>query len=113
MTFGRLGKSSTLISLVAALGIPQICPAQDSSGNQSWTASSQQGSPGGVVNPTRTNETHTEADGRVVDRTSVETLGPDGPYVPYSDTEKESRRINDTTVLRERSFALNGVFPSR
>ena len=105
MTFGRLGKSSALISLAAALGIPQICPAQDSSGNQSWTANSQQGSPGGVVNPTRTNETHTEADGRVVDRTSVETLGPDGRYVPYSDTEKESRRINDTTVRKiERIF---------
>ena len=87
------------------MGIPQICPAQDSSGNQSWTASSQQESPGGVVNPTRRNETHTEADGRVVDRTSVETLGPDGRYVPYSDTEKESHRINDTTVRNiERTF---------
>jgi hypothetical protein len=105
MTFGQLVKSSALISLVAALGIPQICPAQVNSGNQSWTASSQQESPGGVVNPTRTNETHTEADGRVVDRTSVETLGPDGRYVPYSDTEKESRRINDTTVRNiERTF---------
>src|SRR5229473_8495001 len=104
MTFGRLVKSSALISLAAALGIPQICPAQDSSGNQSWTASSQQGSPGGVVNPTRRNEIHTEADGRVVDRTSVETLGPDGRYVPYSDTEKESHRINDTTV---RNIELN------
>jgi hypothetical protein len=41
----------------------------------------------------------------VVDRTSVETLGPDGRYVPYSDTEKESHRINDTTVRNtERTF---------
>ena len=105
MTFGRLVKSSALLSWAAAFGIAQICPAQNSSGNQSWTASSQQGGPGGVVNPTRTNEAHTEAGGRVVDRTSVETLGPDGRYVPYSDTEKESRRINDTTVrTRVRSF---------
>ena len=105
MTFGRLVKSSALISLAAALGIPQICPAQDSSGNQSWTASSQQEGPGGVANPTRKNQTHTEADGRVVDRMSVETLGPDGRYVPYSETEKESRRINDTTVRNiERTF---------
>ena len=105
MTFGRLVKSSVLISLAAALGIPRICMAQGSSGTQSWTAGSQQGSPGEAVNPTRTNETHTEADGRVVDRTSVETLGPDGRYVPYSDTEKESRRINDTTVRNiERTF---------
>jgi hypothetical protein len=105
MTFGRLAKSSVLISLAAALGIPGICMAQGSSGTQSWTASSQQGSPGEAVNPTRTNETHTEADGRVVDRTSVETLGPDGRYVPYSDTEKESRHIDDTTVRNiERTF---------
>jgi hypothetical protein len=105
MTFGRLVKSSAFISLAAVLGIPQFCPAQDGSGNPSWTSSSQQGSPGGAINPTRTNETHTEADGRVVDRTSVETLGPDGRYIPYSDTEKESHRINDTTVRNiERTF---------
>jgi hypothetical protein len=104
-TFGRFLKSSALVSLGAALGIPQICPAQDSPGNQSWTATSQQESPGGAVNPTRRNETHTEVDGRVVDRTSVETLGPDGRYIPYSDTEKESHRINDTTVRNiERTF---------
>jgi hypothetical protein len=105
MTLGRFVKSSALILLASALGNPQICPAQVNSGNQSWTASSQQDFPGGVANATRTNETHTEVDGRVVDRTSVETLGPDGRYVPYSDTEKESRRITDTTVRNiERTF---------
>jgi hypothetical protein len=79
--------------------------AQDISGVQSWTASSQQESLGEAVNPTRTNETHSEVNGRVVDRTSVEALGPDGRYVPYSDTEKESLRINDTTVRNiERTF---------
>ena len=105
MIRGRLVKSFLLVSLAAALGIPRICMAQGNSGAQSWTASSQQGSPGEAVNPTRTNETHTEVNGRVVDRTSVETLGPDGRYVPYSDTEKESLRINDTTVRNiERTF---------
>lgn len=106
MTFVQIVKSSVLISLAAALGIPQTCRAQGSSGTQSWSASSQQGSLGQAVNPTRTNETHTETDGRVVDRRSVETLGPDGRYIPYSDTETESRRINDTTVRSiERIFA--------
>ena len=98
MTLSRFLKSSALISLTVAFCIPQVCAAQNSSGNQSWTSSDQRGTLGGVVNPSRTNETHTEADGRVVDGTSVETLGPDGRYIPYSDTEKESRRINDTTV---------------
>ena len=72
--------------------------AQDNGGTQSWSATSQQGSPDGSVNPTRTRETHTQSDGRVADKTSTETLGPDGRYVPYLDTEKESRRINATTV---------------
>jgi len=98
MTLSRFLKSSALISFTAALCIPQICPAQDSSGNQSWTSTDHRGTMGGVVNPSRTNETHTEADGRVVDGTSVETLGPDGRYIPYSDTERVSRRVDDMTV---------------
>jgi hypothetical protein len=105
MAWGRLVKSFILVSLASALGISRNCMAQGNSGAQSWTASSQQGSPGEAVNPTRTNETHAEVDGRVIDRTSVETIGPDGRYVPYSDTEKESLRINDTTVRNiERTF---------
>ena len=94
MACGRLVKSFVFVSLASALGNPRICMAQGNPGAPSWTASSQQGSPGEAVNPTRTNETHAEVDGRAVDRTSVETLGPDGRYVPYSDTEKESLRIN-------------------
>jgi len=54
--------------------------------------------PGGNANPTRTREVHTESNGRVIDKTVTETLGPDGRYIPYSETEKESVRVNDTTV---------------
>jgi hypothetical protein len=105
MTFTRVGNLYALILLAAVLGISQICLAQATSGNQSWTATSQQESPDGTMNPTRTTESHTEIDGRIVDKTSVERLGPDGRYVPYSDTEKESIRVNDTTVRNtERTF---------
>jgi hypothetical protein len=105
MTSVRLGNLSALVLLTAALGLPQVGRAQATSGNQSWTASSQQESPDETMNPTRTTETHTEIDGHVVDKTSVERLGPDGRYVPYSETEKESIRINDTTVRNiERTF---------
>ena len=97
MMFSRPG-SSVLISIFAILSLGPICVAQDNAGTQSWSATSQQGSPDGSVNPTRTRETHTQSDGRVADKTSTETMGPDGRYVPYSDTEKESRRINATTV---------------
>lgn len=93
MTF----RSATLIAVTATFAIAQICMAQDS-GSQSWSTTNQQGSPGGSINPTRTSETHTSSNGRVVDGTSVQTLGPDGRYIAYSDTEKETRRIDNSTV---------------
>jgi len=105
MTIRRLLKSSVAFS-VTLLGLAPLCLAQNTSGNQSWTASSQQEDPNGAINPTRTRETHTVVDGRVVEGTLVETLGPDGQYVLYSDTERESGRVNNTTVRNvERSFA--------
>jgi len=66
--------------------------------NQSWTSSSQQESPNATINPLRTTESHTESDSRAVNRTSVETMGMDGRYVPYSDIETQSARVNDSTV---------------
>jgi hypothetical protein len=105
MTIRRLLKSSVAFS-VTLLGLAPLCLAQNTSGNQSWTASSQQEDPNGAINPTRTRETHTVVDGRVVDQTLVESLGPDGQYVLYSDTERESGRVDSTTVRNvERSFA--------
>jgi hypothetical protein len=101
----RLLKSSLFITLAVTLGLAPTCLAQDDSGKKSWSQSSQQANPGGTSNPTRTRETHTESGGRIVDKTSVETLGPDGRYVPYQDTEKESVRV-DATATRsiERTF---------
>ncbi len=101
----RLLKSSSLISLAVTLSLAPNCSAQDDSGNKSWSQSSQQANPGGTLNPTRTRETHTESGGRIVDKTSLETLGPDGRYIPYQDTEKESVLV-DATATRsiERVF---------
>lgn len=105
MTLQRLLKSCALFSLL--LGLVQLCRAQNGSGGQVWSASSQQEDPNGGINPTRTSETHTVVDGRVIDKTTIERLGPDGRYVLYSETEKESVRVNDTTIRNiERSFGL-------
>ena len=102
MTFVRLMK---WFLWIGCLLIVHVCLAQGGPGYQSWTARSEQRSPGGTLNPIRTNETHVESDSLVVDMVSVETIGLDGRYVPYSDTEKESRRINETTVRTvERTF---------
>ncbi len=106
MTFRRLLKYSALLTGTVLLGLAQLCQAQNTSGDQSWTASSRQEDPNGGMNPTRTSETHTIVDGRVIDKTLVETLGPEGQYVLYSETERESVRVNNTTVRNiERSFA--------
>ena len=87
-------------------GAAQICLTQASSGSASnWTASSQQQDPQGAINPLRIRETHTEADGRVVYWKSIETPGLDGQYVIYSEIEKESLRVDATTVREiERVF---------
>lgn len=72
--------------------------ASAQSSDQSWKANSSQQSTSGNLNPLRSRESHTESNGRIVDKQSVERLGPDGRYVPYLDVEKESVKINATTV---------------
>lgn len=90
------------------LWLTPISRAQNSGGG-SWTSSSQAEDPSGGANPTRTRVVHTESNGRVVDKTITETLGPDGRYVPYSETEKETVRVNDTTVRTvERNYGMAG-----
>jgi hypothetical protein len=72
--------------------------------NRTWTVTSQQQLPGGA-NPTRTSETHTEAAGRTVDNQSVERVGMDGRYEPYLDVQKETVKVDGTTVRTiERTF---------
>jgi len=99
-------KFADLILVAFLLACAQICTAQDSSGsNSSWTTSSQQRDSNGALNPIRTNETHTEANGKIVDKKSLETLGPDGRYIPYQEIEKESVRVDAVTVRTiERTF---------
>ena len=99
-------KFADLILVAFLLGCAQICMPQDSSGsNSSWTTSSRQGDSNGTLNPFRTNETQTEANGKIIDKKSLETLGPDGRYIPYQEIEKESVRVDAATVRTiERTF---------
>src|SRR5205823_3837829 len=68
-TLGPWAASAALIALLALPGLPKICTAQDA--NQSWSTTNQQESPSGAINPTRSRETHSEADGHAVDKTSL------------------------------------------
>lgn len=99
-------KPSGLLAVGIVLGFAPVCLTQENSGGgPNWTRSSQQQDPRGTLNPLRIHETHTEADGRVAYVKLIETLGPDGKYVLYSEVEKESVRIDATTVRDiERAF---------
>ncbi len=71
---------------------------------RSWISSTQQQLPGNA-NPTRTSESHTEAGGRTVDSQSVERMGMYGQYEPYLDVQKETVKVDATTVRTvERTF---------
>lgn len=96
----RFLPSLTFLALAVVFSIPAI--SQDSS---SWSSTSQLSDPNGSLNPTRTTQSHSQSEGRVVDKTSLEAMGPDGRYVPYSDTEKESVQVDaNTTRTIERTF---------
>ena len=90
------------MAVLCLLCLTPIGRAQSSSGGGSWTSSNQVEhqveQSESAASPTRTREVHTESNGHVIDKTITETLGPDGRYIPYSETEKESVRVNDTTV---------------
>lgn len=72
--------------------------------NQSWTATTQPQLPDNQ-NPIRTSETHTETGGRTVDTQSLERMGMDGHYEPYRDVQRETVKVDATTVRTvERTF---------
>ena len=83
------------VLLLAALTLAPRSFAQD---NSNWSSSSQRQDPNGNLNPLRTRESHTESNGRTIDRQTTETLGPDGQYIPYLETETESVRVDANTV---------------
>ena len=90
--------------LAPPCAIAQTQGGSDDQTNQSWTATTQQQLPSNL-NPTRTSETHTAVNGRIVDNQSIERMGTDGRYAPYLDLQKESIRVDANTVRTvERTF---------
>jgi hypothetical protein len=94
---------ASLIALCAQAQSQSNSGASSDETPQSWTATTQQQSPG--VNPTRTSESHTEAGNRTVDGQSVERMGMYGRYEPYLDVQKETVKVDaHTTRMIERTF---------
>src|SRR2546425_8611874 len=110
MKYDRLPTPANLLATLLILSLTQPCPlaqtqdASTSDTSKSWTAKSEP-QLSGNLNPTRTSKTHTQGNGRTMDKQAVERIGPDGRYVPYLDTEKESVKVDATTVRTvERTF---------
>jgi hypothetical protein len=104
---GRLPAILLMVWLTLQYSDAQAQGSSDSAAantNQSWTAKTQQQLPDNQ-NPTRTSETHTEAGGRTVDTQSMERMGMDGHYEPYLDVQRETVKVDATTVRTvERTF---------
>lgn len=96
--------------VVFCMLIPSLCA--QTSGSQptesaSWTTITESHTVD--TNPMRTTESHRQSDKGTVDSQSVERLGADGHYESFYDIEKESARVNDTTIRTvERTFARDG-----
>ena len=100
----RRGTPRKSVLLIALFLAATLALAQDSS-DKSWTSTTRQDDPNAALNPIRTRTTHSDINGHIIDKTFVEALGPDGRYVPYSETERESVRVNDTTTRQtERTY---------
>ncbi len=82
----------------------QASDSQTGDADKSWTATTESQSDN--VNPTRTTESHTQTGNRTLDSQSVQRRGPDGHFEPYQDIEKETVKVDATTVrTTTRAFA--------
>jgi len=102
----------SMISVILCVGSVLCAQAQDAqpnNTNESWTATTQ--SSVDNTNPSRTTESHAKSGNRSVDKQSVEVLGPNGRYLPDSETDKETVQVNATTtrtVERTYRWDVNG-----
>jgi hypothetical protein len=82
----------------------QTSDSQSGDADKSWTATTESQSDN--INPTRTTESHTQTGNRTVDTQSVQRRGPDGHFEPFQDIEKETVKVDATSVrTTTRAFA--------
>ena len=84
--------------------VAQTSDSQMGDTDKSWTATTESQSDN--TNPTRSSESHTQSGNRTLDTQSVQRLGTDGHFEPYQDIEKETVKVDATTVRTiTRAFA--------
>jgi hypothetical protein len=100
---------TSVILCVASVVCAHARDPQQNNTNESWAVTTQTSRDN--TNPSRTTESHAESGNRSVDKQSMEVLGPDGEYQPYSEIEKETIHVNATTtrtVVHTYSWDGNG-----
>jgi hypothetical protein len=74
----------------------QTSDSQTGDADKSWRATTESQSDN--VNPTRTTESHTRNGNRTLDSQSIQRRGTDGHFEPYQDIEKETVKVDATTM---------------
>lgn len=104
MRLSRIFLAFWLTTLCALAQTQAGSDASNRDTKRSSTSSTQLQLPGNA-NPTRASETHTETGGRTVDTQSVQRMGMYGQYEPYLDVQRETVKVDATTVRTvERTF---------
>jgi len=96
--------------LALLLAVPAFSQSA-SSGDESWKRSGTQQDPSGAVNSSRTTEAWSKKGNRTSDKKALETVGPDGTFVPFQETETQTIQVNANTVRTiQRSYGrdVNG-----
>ncbi len=104
----RLSRLMLLAVLACFFAYPalwaQSSDSQTGDADRSWTATTESQSDN--VNPTRTTESHTRNGNRTLDSQSIQRRGTDGHFEPYQDIEKETVKVDATTMrTTTRAFA--------
>jgi hypothetical protein len=82
----------------------QTSDSQTDDADKSWTTTTESQSDN--VNPTRTAESHTRIGNRTLDSQSIQRRGLDGHFEAFQDIEKETVKVDATTVrTTTRAFA--------
>jgi len=102
----RVARRTPASLLFVLLFTLSLC-AQTPDSNTSWaTATESQDSDN--LGSMRTSASHTQNGNRTVDTQSLQRFGSDGNFVPYQDIEKETVKVNSTTVrTTTRAFVRN------
>ena len=74
----------------------QTSDSRTDDANKSWSVTTDSQSDN--INPTRTLESHTQSGNRTLDQQSVQRRGSDGHLEPYQDIEKETVKVDATTM---------------